>query len=62
MELRNRLLMSPMKNLYATREGLPSPRSIAVLEGARAATRRRDPYWGWVAATGGAIDVGSAIS
>jgi 2,4-dienoyl-CoA reductase (NADPH2) len=29
MSLRNRLVMSPMENLYATRDGLPSPRTIA---------------------------------
>lgn len=32
MELRNRLVMSPMENCYGTREGLPSPRSLAYFE------------------------------
>lgn len=32
MELRNRLVMSPMENLYATRDGLPTARSIAYFE------------------------------
>jgi 2,4-dienoyl-CoA reductase (NADPH2) len=32
MELRNRLVMSPMENLYATPDGLPSERSIAYFE------------------------------
>jgi len=32
MELRNRLVMSPMETGYATREGVPSPRYVAYLE------------------------------
>ena len=32
MELRNRLVMAPMENLYATPEGLPSSRSVAYFE------------------------------
>ena len=32
MELRNRLVMSPMETQYATPEGLPSPRTIAYFE------------------------------
>jgi len=32
MTLRNRLVMSPMETMYATAEGLPSPRTIAYFE------------------------------
>jgi 2,4-dienoyl-CoA reductase (NADPH2) len=32
VELRNRLVLSPMENLYASAEGLPSPRTVAYLE------------------------------
>lgn len=32
MELRNRMVMSPMETLYSTPEGLPSPRTIAYFE------------------------------
>lgn len=32
LTLRNRLVMSPMETCYATRDGLPSPRSIAYYE------------------------------
>jgi 2,4-dienoyl-CoA reductase (NADPH2) len=32
MELRNRVVMSPMETCYATKEGLPSPRTIAYYE------------------------------
>jgi 2,4-dienoyl-CoA reductase (NADPH2) len=32
MELRNRLVMSPMETLYATQDGLPSPRGVAYYE------------------------------
>ncbi|MAG31744.1 MAG: NADH oxidase [Deltaproteobacteria bacterium] len=32
MTLRNRLVMSPMENCYATREGLPSDRTVAYFE------------------------------
>ncbi len=32
MELRNRLVMSPMETCYATRDGLPSERTLAYLE------------------------------
>ena len=43
MQLRNRLVMAPMENMYATPEGLPSPRTIAYFE-ARAAGGVRLPY------------------
>jgi len=32
LELRNRLVMSPMETCYATRDGVPSPRTIAFYE------------------------------
>jgi 2,4-dienoyl-CoA reductase (NADPH2) len=32
LELRNRLVMSPMETCYGTRDGLPSPRSVAFYE------------------------------
>ena len=32
LELRNRLVMSPMENCYASRDGLPSERSVAYFE------------------------------
>lgn len=32
MQLRNRLVMSPMETLYGTREGLPSPRTLAYFD------------------------------
>ena len=32
LELRNRLVMSPMETCYGTRDGLPSPRTIAYYE------------------------------
>lgn len=32
MELRNRLVMSPMETCYATKDGVPSPRTIAFYE------------------------------
>ncbi len=32
LELRNRLVMSPMETCYATRDGVPSPRTIAYYE------------------------------
>jgi 2,4-dienoyl-CoA reductase (NADPH2) len=38
MQLRNRLVMSPMETGYGTRDGLPSPRTLAYFE---ARPRRR---------------------
>jgi 2,4-dienoyl-CoA reductase (NADPH2) len=32
LELRNRLVMSPMETLYATKDGVPSPRTVAYYE------------------------------
>ena len=43
LELRNRLVMSPMENQYGTQAGLPSPRTIDYLE-----ARARDAYLGLV--------------
>ena len=44
MRLRNRLVMSPMETCYATREGVPSPRTIAYYEArARGGSKKDDP-------------------